>query len=345
MALHAPAYKFAAVLVCSLIVSGAGPGRAQDAARDFDAKLADAETLMQRRQFEDALRIFKDANGLRDKKSPQALLGMSRAYLALKDAKKAVDAASDALKYAAGNASIEADARNARGLAHFALGGQKTDDKRWQQAEEDFRSALALSERLHIARYNLGIALLKQGRDAEGARELERYLEAGPQGADAANARRYLANPRHAREMFAPDFTITTLDGESVSLEGLRGKIVLIDFWATWCGPCLAATPGLARLNKKFAGEPFVILGISADKSAESWRAFIEDKKLTWPHYLDSRRMLANRFGVEAYPTYILLDHEGIVRYLRRGWNPQVDQELEHEARKLLKKLSAAPPQ
>jgi thiol-disulfide isomerase/thioredoxin len=335
----------ARLLVCALIVTGARPGLAQTGATDFPAKLKDAETLMARRQFEDALRIFKDANGLRDKKSAEALLGMSRAYLGLRDAKKAVDTASDALKYAAGNAVLEANVRNARGLAHFALAVQKSDDKRWKQAEEDFRAAVSLSDQLVVARYNLGLALLKQVRDAEGIAELEGYLAAVPRGADAENARKYIANPRHARENFAPNFTITTLDGESLSLESLRGKIVLIDFWATWCGPCLAATPGLARLHKKFGGQPFVILGISADKSAENWRAFIESKKLTWAHYLDSKRMVADRFGVNGYPTYILLDHEGIIRYLKQGWSPQVDQELEHEARKLIKTIPAGSAQ
>jgi thiol-disulfide isomerase/thioredoxin len=329
-----------ALLICAFAAVVSVHGRTlQTDATGFDAKMADADTLMQRRQFEDALRIYKDANGLRGKKSAPALLGMARAYMGLLEPKKAVDAASDALKYVAGDPHLEANARNLRGIAHFALGGPKTNDKRWTQAEEDFRVALSLSDQLPVARYNLGVALLKQGRDDEGVLELQEFLEGVAKGPDAINARKYIANPRHARENFAPAFSLTTLAGESLSSEDLLGKVVLIDFWATWCGPCVAATPGLARIHQKLASDSFVILGVSADRSPDAWRKFIEEKKLGWPQYLDAKRMMAGLFGVSGYPTYILVDHEGIVRYQHQGWNPSVDGDIEYEARKLLKAI------
>ena len=329
-----------AICLAALVVSIPAMSQAQDqdTVAAFETKMKDANALMNRRQFEDALRIFKDANALQDKKSPKAQIGMARAYQGLQAHKSAADACTEALKYANSDAAIELEARNLRGISLFSL-GEKPDDKRFKQAEEDFRAVLARSDQYPIARYNLGVVLLKQGRDEEGSTELKTFLDGNDRHAEAANARRFLENPRRARERFAPDFSITTLSGEFLTLEDLKGKVVLIDFWATWCKPCLLATPGLAKIAKKFKDEPFVILGISADRERDAWKNFVDENKLDWPHFLDAKRTMANGFGVTGYPSYILLDHEGIVRFTKVGWGPTTDGEIESEARKLLRNL------
>lgn len=311
---------------------------------DFDTKMRDAESMLARRQYEDALRIFRDANGLQDKKSPQALLGMARAYQGLKAHKSAADACTESLKYVGDSKVLDAEARNLRGVSLFAL-GEKADDKRWKQAEEDFRSVLTMADMYPVAQYNLGLTLLKQLRDEEGLKELREFVERAGTMPEASRAKKYIENPRRARENFAPDFSFTTMAGEFLSSEDLRGKVVLIDFWATWCGPCLTATPGLARLQKKYKDEPVVILGISADRDQTVWKAFIEKHRLEWTHFYDDRRMMANRFEVTGYPTYILMDHEGIMRYRQQGWNPDVDGEIDAEIRTLVKKAKAAQQQ
>ena len=329
------------LVITSIWASGWIPVSAaqdQDKVAAFDTKMRDGNAMLTRRQFEDALRIFKDANSLQDKKSAKAQIGMARAYQGLQAHKSASDACTEALKYANGDQALELEARNLRGISLFSL-GEKPDDKRFKQAEEDFRAVLAMSDQYPIARYNLGVVLLKQGRDEDGTRELKTFLDGNDRHAEAATARRFIENPRRARERFAPDFSITTLSGEFLTLEDLKGKVVLIDFWATWCKPCLLATPGLARIAKKFKDEPFVILGISADREREAWKTFVEEQKLDWPHFLDSKRTMANGFGVTGYPSYILLDHEGIVRFTKVGWGPTTDGEIESQARKLLRAM------
>ncbi|MBA3640445.1 MAG: redoxin domain-containing protein [Acidobacteriota bacterium] len=311
---------------------------------DFDTKMRDADALLARRQYEDALRIYKDANGLQDKKSPRALLGMARAYQGLKAHKSAADSCTESLKYVGESKVLDAEARNLRGVSLFAL-GEKADDKRWKQAEEDFRSVLTMVDASPVAQYNLGMTLLKQLRDEEAIKELREFVERAGSMPEAASAKKYIENPRRARENFAPDFSFSTLAGEFLSSDDLRGKVVLIDFWATWCEPCVYATPGLARLHRKYKDEPVVILGISADRDQAPWKAFIEKHKLEWAHFYDDRRMMANRFVVNGYPTYLLLDHEGIIRYRQQGWNSQVDSQLDGEIRSLLKKAKAAPQQ
>jgi thiol-disulfide isomerase/thioredoxin len=312
---------------------------AQDA--DFDARIRDAETLLARRQYEDALRIYKAANALQDKKSPKALLGMARSYQGLKAHKSAADSCTDALKYAAGDTALEAEARNLRGVSLFAL-GDKPSDKRWTQAEADFRAVMTMGESYPVAQYNLGVTLLKQLRDEEGLRELQAFVDRAGSMPEAATARTYIENPRRARENYAPAFSFATMDGEFLSSEDLLGKVVLIDFWATWCAPCVHATPGLARIQRRYKDDPLVILGVSADRDQAPWKAFIEKHALNWTHFYDDKRMMASRFAVNGYPTYILIDHEGIIQYRQQGWNPNVDSQIDGETRSLIKRAKAA---
>ena len=330
----------ACVLSLALVLLTSTMPLAQDAAADYDAKIRQADGLLKMRQWENALKAYKEANGLKDKKSPHAHLGMARAYEGLRAYKSAADSCSEALKYTGDDKALEATVRNQRGKSLFSL-VEKADDKRLTQAQEDFRAVLAMTDTVPIAHFNLGIALMKQSRDDEGKQELERYLQkVGSMNLpEIASAKRFIADPRRAREPFAPDFSITTLGGEFLTLDDLRGKVVLIDFWATWCQPCLVATPGLAKLQKKMDGQPFVILGVSADRSKAAWESFVRDNNLKWHHVLDERNLLTRAFNIEAFPSYLMLDHDGIVRHTWRGWSPSLDGDVESKAKKLLKAI------
>lgn len=319
-------------LLCAL------PMRAQDQTTEFDAKVRQGDALLKTRQWENALKAYKEANALMEKKSPQAHLGMAKAYEGLRAHKSAADSCTEALKYTNGDKNLETAALNLRGTSNFAL-SEKSDDKRLKQAEDDFRAVLAMVEGPHIAQYNLGVALMKQRRDEEGAKELEAFIAKAGRAPEVASAKKFIADPRRAREAFAPDFSFTTFDGEYLSLEDLRGKVVLVDFWATWCPPCVKATPGLKRLQDKFKGQPFVILGISADRNRGEWQSFIVGNSLKWHHYLDERGQLARSFNIEAFPSYLLLDHDGIVRHTWRGYDGSTDGDIESKAKKLLKDL------
>ncbi len=112
----------------------------------------------------------------------------------------------------------------------------------------------------------------------------------------------------------APDFTLAGPDGESVSLSDFRGKFVYIDFWASWCQPCLRALPGLKRIWSEFESEEFIILGVSQDHVERDWTSFLNSEPdIGWAHVYDSRGSVADLYGVRGIPHTFLVDPDGIV--------------------------------
>lgn len=203
----------------------------------------------------------------------------------------------------------------------------------------EFRKALELGDEPE-ARYNLAFLLMGQARDAEGAEVLKELLERPPQTPLAEKARRLLAEPRRAREDFAPDLSLSLADGKSVALQDLQGKVVLLDFWASWCGPCLEGLPSLARLRKKFPEDRLAIVGLSIDEP-EAWEAALARHTMPW---LQARNPEAARqLHVNSLPTYWVIDREGIIRYRHRGWDRGTGLTLESEIKKCLEAALGAP--
>jgi peroxiredoxin len=121
-----------------------------------------------------------------------------------------------------------------------------------------------------------------------------------------------------------PDFAETDLDGQPLSLARYKGKVVLIDFWATWCGPCIAELPNVVSTYKKYHAQGFEIVGISLDRadSLEKLRAFAREHEMPWPQFYDGKfwaNKLAVRYGIQSIPATFLIDGEGriIARDLR----------------------------
>ena len=117
----------------------------------------------------------------------------------------------------------------------------------------------------------------------------------------------------------APDFQVTDVKGEELSLRDYRGQVVLLDFWATWCGPCIAEMPKLKKTFEKYKDQKFQIIGISLDRSKPPLDAYIEKNGLAWEHYWDENREVRTQYGVRAIPTAFLIDGEGIVRKASLG--------------------------
>lgn len=129
----------------------------------------------------------------------------------------------------------------------------------------------------------------------------------------------------------APDFTQKTPEGEDLSLSDLRGKVVLIDFWASWCGPCRKENPHVVKLYNKYKDQGFEILSVSLDKDKDRWTQAIEADGMDWKHVSDLqgwKNQVAQTYSVRSIPHTVLLDKEGkiIARDLR---SKALDQQLE----------------
>ena len=110
----------------------------------------------------------------------------------------------------------------------------------------------------------------------------------------------------------APNFTLKNLEGKYVSLSEFRGKFVLINFWATWCGPCIIEMPALESLYQKFKNKKFTMLAISNDMFGETVvKPFVEAHKLSFPILLDQRLKASNQFGVVSLPSTFMIDPKG----------------------------------
>ncbi len=130
----------------------------------------------------------------------------------------------------------------------------------------------------------------------------------------------------------APDFTSKTPKGETMSLSELRGKVVLIDFWASWCGPCRRENPHLVKLYKKYKDQGFDVMGVSLDRKKDAWLKAIKKDGLNWHHVSDLKgwsNAVAREYSVRSIPHTVLLDREGriIARNLRgAALEQQLDQ-------------------
>lgn len=159
------------------------------------------------------------------------------------------------------------------------------------------------------------LAYLKQD-DASSARFKE-FLQLAPTSdTDYSRAQRYVERPELARSLMVPNFRFKTIDGKDVSLDELTGKVVLMDFWATWCGPCVAFLPTVKEIAKRYSSQPFVVISVSLDSDDEKWRSFVSKNQMTWLQtrdgYWDGK--LAKSFGVNAIPQTFTIDSDGVLQ-------------------------------
>lgn len=111
----------------------------------------------------------------------------------------------------------------------------------------------------------------------------------------------------------APDFQLNTLDGKPVRLSALHGKPVLINFWATWCGPCATEMPAIQKVYQQYSSQ-FVVLAVNANEPASDIQNFLKDKGLTFDILLDPGGKVQDLYRLRGYPTSLFIDSNGVIR-------------------------------
>jgi thiol-disulfide isomerase/thioredoxin len=313
---------------------------AQDSSDPVSQALSQGSLYESKHKYELALDAYHKADKLSHHSSAICYIKISLVERKLGDFSSALDNAKHAVKAAGDNKSLALQAHLVRATLLTQMAGKPTD-KKLREAEEELRQTLALDSNYALTHYELGLVLLKQDRDTEGIAELNTFLASpGADPSSLAQARRFIANPIRAREPFAPEFSFTTHENQNVSNAGLRGKVVLLDFWGTWCPPCRESVPILRSLNKKYASKPFQLIGVSSDDDEDVWKTFIAAQHMDWSEYIDLSEQMLQAFKIESFPTYIVLDKDGVIRFRQSGLSESTQGDLEDAINKALKRES-----
>ena len=117
----------------------------------------------------------------------------------------------------------------------------------------------------------------------------------------------------------APDFTLTDLEGNSVTLSEYRGKVVVLNFWATWCPPCRAEMPDIESLYQEYKDKGLVVIGIDIGEPEATVRQFVQRGGYSWTFVLDSTGTVAANYNIRAIPTSFFIDREGVIQAVNIG--------------------------
>jgi peroxiredoxin/outer membrane lipoprotein-sorting protein len=126
----------------------------------------------------------------------------------------------------------------------------------------------------------------------------------------------------------APDFTLPGLDDKPVKLSAMKGSVVVLDFWATWCGPCVASLPHLDQLYKEQSPKGLKVYAVNLQEEKDAVKAFVEKKKWTLPVLLDSQGEVAKQYGADAIPETVIVGKDGVVKKVFIGAGPDTEEQI-----------------
>ena len=135
----------------------------------------------------------------------------------------------------------------------------------------------------------------------------------------------------------APDFTLKSRSGENIKLSELRGEVVMINFWASWCAPCRKEMPLLEVLYKKYSDLGFVLLAVNVEEDPSKAEDLLRDIPVTFPVLYDNSNKVSKLYKVIAMPSTVIIDRDGKLRYLHRGYLPGYEEEYKKQVSELIR--------
>ena len=140
-----------------------------------------------------------------------------------------------------------------------------------------------------------------------------------------------------ASSSMAPSFTLPSRGGVTVSLASLKGKVVMLNFWATWCGPCRQEMPLLEQMHKRYSALGFTLVGVNVDANSKDAEDWLSKTPVSFPVLFDRESKVSKMYDVSAMPSTVFIDRQGNVRYLHRGYKAGDEGEYLNQIRALLK--------
>ena len=135
----------------------------------------------------------------------------------------------------------------------------------------------------------------------------------------------------------APAFALTNLAGQSDALSQYKGQVVMVNFWATWCGPCQQEMPLLDQMYKKYKPAGFTLIGVNVDKEAPAVKELLARKPVSFPVLLDPANQVSKAYHVDEMPSSVIIDRKGQIRYIHRGYKPGDENEYQDRIRQLIR--------
>jgi peroxiredoxin len=135
----------------------------------------------------------------------------------------------------------------------------------------------------------------------------------------------------------APPFTLTALSGQQGALSQYKGQVVMVNFWATWCGPCQQEMPLLDQMYKKYKPAGFTLIGVNVDKEAPAVKELLARKPVSFPVLLDPANQVSKAYHVDEMPSSVIIDRKGEIRYIHRGYKPGDENEYQDRIRQLIR--------
>jgi thiol-disulfide isomerase/thioredoxin len=280
---------------------------------DFERELQAGKTAAGQSNYADATKHFNKANELKQEKCSECYVWLARLDMGAGSLQPALTLTEKAVA-TAGNNSERASAQLYRGVV---LGRQG----KLPEAEAAFKAASIANPACVECRFNLGFVLLKESKDAEGVAVLKTVASAFAGTPRGHEIERLIANPGRIRKNYAPEFSAKLSTGEEINLDTLKGKVVLLDFWGTWCEPCRISLPLLKDLAAKVDPAKVAIISIDEYDAKTKWQQYIQANDMKWGQVFDGDLSLHNAFAVDGFPRYYVLGKDGLILAEFKGWS------------------------
>ena len=135
----------------------------------------------------------------------------------------------------------------------------------------------------------------------------------------------------------APDFTLKSQDGSNIKLSELRGQVVMVNFWASWCGPCRQEMPLLEQLYQRYQPMGFTLLGVNVEEDSAAANKILKEIPVSFPILYDNKNSVSEHYQVRAMPSTFLIDRDGNIRYLHKGYQPGYEEDYQQQIRELVR--------